>query len=178
MRPRDELFARACAALPEPARLAVRLAELYPGDDVADLGPGEAWLAALDEGRSPESIAETLQSEARRKRAESVIGPPRKREKVTLADRRRAENARALRSVGSESDPLVVLQTLEAAALASGEEVALAGSFALLDELRHASGTELAGKLGLTPRRGQQIRAGQRAALEAGQQDLFFEDEI
>lgn len=179
MRPRDALAARACSALPESARLAVRRAEIYPGDDPADLGPGEAWLAVRDgPGRSPGSLAEALQSAARRKRAKSVIGPPRGREKVTLEDRRRAETARCLRSAGAEPDPLILLEALESAAQATAAEVAVAGAAVLLDSLCHASGTALGQKIGRTPRRGQQILARQRAALEAGQQDLFAQDEL
>lgn len=179
MRPRDDLFSRACAALPEAARLAVRLAELFPGDDEAHLGAGAAWLDVFDRpGRSPERIAEALRSAARRDRAGSVIGPPRGREKVTLADRRRAENSQAILSAGAEPDPLVVLETLEAADLLTAEQVALAGAAALLAALEHSSGTELAGKLRVTPRRGQQIRAAQRVALAHGQQDLFAEEEL
>lgn len=182
MRPRrDQLFLRACAALgPEVAR-AVATARLFPGDDESDLSPGCAWLLAVEKSRSnAEHIAQALQSGARRNRANAVVGPPARAlgKKVTLAQRRRAENAQALRSVGPEPDPLVVLQALEAAALASGEEAAVAGSAALLDAIQHAPGADLALRLRVTPRRGQQIRAAQRAALLAGQQDLFAEAEL
>lgn len=179
MRPRDFLFLRACESLPESARRAVRLAEHYPGDDAADLGPGAAWLAAFDRPqKSASSIAEALQSAARRRRASAVIGPPRKRGKVTLDDRRRAENARGLRPVVAEPDPLAILEMLEAVAQAAAADVAVAGAAALLDSLCHASGTELASKLRVTPRRGQQIRSTQRAALMAGQRDLFEEEAL
>ncbi|MDE2324593.1 MAG: hypothetical protein KGL51_07990 [Betaproteobacteria bacterium] len=70
------------------------------------------------------------------------------------------------------------METLEAADLLTAEQVALAGAAALLAALEHSSGTELAGKLRVTPRRGQQIRAAQRVALAHGQQDLFAEEEL
>ncbi|WP_146748621.1 hypothetical protein [Thiomonas sp. X19] len=75
-------------------------------------------------------------------------------------------------------DPLALLEALEAASLSTQAEVALAGSAALLDSLQHAPGAELARSLGLSPRRGQQIRARQRRELAAGQQDLFCEEEL
>lgn len=174
MRPRDELFARACEALQKSPRLAVRLGKLYPGDDEADLGPGAAWLKDRTKpGLAAAELAEALQADARRNRATAVIGPPRKREKMALADRRRAENALAILCAAADPDPLSLLEALEAASSATQAEIAIAGSAALLDSIRYASGTELATTIGCTARRGQQIRAAQRALLAAGQLDLF-----
>lgn len=176
---RDELFARACAALQTSPRLAVRLGKLYPGDDEGDLGPGAAWLKDRKKpGLAAAELAEALQADARRNRAASVIGPRRKKEKMTLAERRRAENALAILCAAADPDPLSLLEALEAASSATQTEIAIAGSAALLDSICYASGTELAAAIGCTARRGQQIRAKQRAALLAGQQDLFAQDEI
>ena len=182
MRPRDELFCRACeVGQQEATRMALRLVKCFPGDDEADCGPGAAWLKdRTNPGLAAADLAEALQAEARRRRAESVIGPPRRKpgQKITLADRRRAANAQAILSAGAAADPLAVLELLQAADQVTAAEVAVAGAAALLDSLCHASGTELASQIGRTPRRGQQIRAQQRAALEAGQQDLFAEAEL
>jgi hypothetical protein len=70
------------------------------------------------------------------------------------------------------------MEALEGASSVNREEVAAAGVAALLDALQHAQGAELGRGSGMSPRRGQQIRAQQRAALLAGQQDLFAQDEL
>lgn len=75
-------------------------------------------------------------------------------------------------------DPAALLEALEIASSVHREELEAAGVAALLDSISHAPGADLARNLGLTHRRGQQIRAAQRRALEAGQQDLFAKDEI
>ena len=181
MRPRDELFSLACeVGQQESTRLALGLVKCFPGDDEADLGPGAAWLKdRTNPGLAAAELAEALQAEARRRRAESIIGPPRRKPgQITVADRRRAENAQAMRAAGCEPEPLTVLEALEALSEASEEVMALAGSAALLDAIQHAPGSDLARQLRVTPRRGQQIRAAQRAALEAGQRDLFCGDAL
>ncbi len=181
MRRRDQLFAAACAALPPAAALAVATARRFAGDDESDLAPGEAWLLARSV--SPDRIARALQSKARRNRAGAVIGigaasEGREPHKKSKAEVERQGNAQALRSAGVEATPLQRLEALETAASATDWEVAVAGSAALMDALMHAPGAELARSLGLSPRRGQQIRARQRRELEAGQQDLFAEAEL
>lgn len=181
MRPRDSLFAAACAALPPAAALAVATAQRFAGDDESDLSPGAAWLLAQRRPASPTGMAQALQAAARRGRANAVIGAAsegREPHKKSKAEVERQGNAQALRSAGVEATPLQLLEALETAASITAWEVAVAGSAALVDALMHSPGAQLGRSLGLSPRRGQQLRAKQRAALEHGQQDLFFEDEI
>jgi hypothetical protein len=75
-------------------------------------------------------------------------------------------------------DPAVLIEAIEGASLVGQAEIAAAGVAALLDSMCHAAGSELGAQMGCTARRGQQIRARQRAALLAGQQDLFARDEL
>lgn len=179
MRPRDDLFARAWKALPAAAAQAVAAAQRFAGDDESDVSPGAAWLLAQRRGGSPDRIAQSLQSAARRGRAGAVIGPPSKRRTLGgRVERERAENARALLAAGLEPTPLQRLEAFEEATLITKAEVAVAGSAALLDRLQHAPGVDLARRLRVTPRRGQQIREAQRAALQAGQQDLFAKEAL
>ena len=183
MRPRrDQLFLRACSALgPEVAR-AVATARPFSGDDESDLSPGSAWLLAQRRSSSSECLRQALQSAARRGRAGAVIGAPSKPraqgKKPGRAEVERQGNAQALRSAGVEPTPEQIMEALEIAEGVTEAEAALAGSAALLDSLLHSQGAELARSLGLSPRRGQQIRAMQRRALEAGQRDLFSVDEL
>lgn len=179
MKCRDQLFFRACAALPPSASQALATARLFPGDDESDLSPGAAWLLVQGRNscRAPSNIAKALQSQARRGRAGAVIGAAGKKQRE--GEQERQDNALALRAATAcAPSPLDVLLAIEHATAITQEEAACAGVAALLDSLKHAPGSELARSLGVSSRRGQQIRAWQRGVLALGQLDLFAAEEF